>query len=450
MSDREPGAVLNAATVPFDRESVRQIVERQGFDVRRASIREMNKLVNTIESELGTSFIRMEFGVPGLPTSAVALEAEIEALRERHIGHVYAQFEGVPELKEQAARFVRLYLGLDVPAESCVPTVGAMEGCFASLALATRRHRNRRRVLFLEPGFPVNKLQTRFLEAPTAHIDFYDHRGEKLLEAVEKRAAEGDLCAILWSSPNNPSWIVLQESELEGLGKICDRYDLIAIEDLAYFGMDLRQDYLTPGQPPYQPTVLRYTDRGICIISSSKMFSYAGQRIALAILPPGLMELESPDLEERLGSSNVGHAFRHGVLYPLTASVPQSPQYGLLALLKAVNDGDRSLFAPAVEYARRAGLMKKLFLDNGFHLVYDHDLGQPLADGFYFTVAHADFDDGADLLYELLHYGISAITLETTGSQRVEGLRACVSLVGDEQLDTLAERLEKFAEHRRS
>ncbi len=296
----------------------------------------------------------------------------------------------------------------------------------------------------------MNKLQLPLLGLKSAQIDFYDHRGKELLRAVEERARRGDLCAILWSSPNNPSWIVLQESELEGLGKICDRYDLIAIEDLAYFGMDLRQDYFTPGQPPYQPTVLRYTDRGICIISSSKIFSYAGQRIALAIPPPGLMELESPELEERLGSSNVGHAFRHGVLYPLTASVPESPQYGLLALLKAVNDGDRSLFAPAVEYARRAGLMKKLFLDNGFHLVYDHDLGQPLADGFYFTVAHADFDDGAELLYELLHYGISAITLEMAGSQRVEGLRACVSLVGDEQLDALAQRLEKFREHHSS
>jgi aspartate/methionine/tyrosine aminotransferase len=450
MTDREAGAVLNAVNVPLEREAVRKIVERQGIDIRRASIREMNQLVNAIEDQLGTSFIRMEFGIPGLPTSPVALEGERKALCERGVGHVYAPFEGVPELKAEAARFVRLYLGLDIPAESCVPTVGAMEGCFATLALATRRHRDRRTVLFLEPGFPVNKLQARFLGAPTAHIDFYDHRGDKLIEAVEQRAARGDLCAILWSSPNNPSWIILQESELRGLAEICDRHDLIAIEDLAYFGMDVRQDYFNPGQPPYQPTVLRYTDRAVCIISSSKIFSYAGQRIALAILPPGLMNMESPDLVEHLGSSNVGHAFRHGVLYPLTASVPQSPQYGLLALLEAVNDGDRSLFAPAAEYARRAGIMKQLFLDAGFHLVYDHDLGEPLADGFYFTIAHPDFNDGGDLLYELLHYGISAITLETAGSQRIEGLRACVSLVGDEQFELLAGRLRKFSEDRPS
>jgi aspartate/methionine/tyrosine aminotransferase len=446
MNERKAGAATREATVPYDREAIRRVLERQRFDVRRPSIRQLNNLVNSIEAELGVRFVRMEFGIPGLPLSPVAIEAEAEALRTLAVGSTYAPFEGVPALKEEAARFARLYLGIDVPATSCIPTVGAMEGCFASLAVATRRHRDRRTVLFLEPGFPVNKLQTRFLGVPTAHIDLYDHRGEKLLRAVEQRAARGDLCAILWSSPNNPTWVVLEESELEGLGRICDRHDLIGIEDLAYFGMDVRHDYFTPGEPPYQPTVLRYTERAITILSSSKIFSYAGQRIALLIVPPGLMELESPDLVEHLGASRVGAALLHGVLYPLTASVPQSPQYGLLALLRAVNAGDRSLFAAAAVYARRAALMKRAFLDNGFRLVYDRDLDRPLSDGFYFTVAYPGFEHGADLLHELLHYGISAITLETAGSIKVEGLRACVSLVGDEQLEALSSRLAKFRE----
>ena len=116
--------------------------------------------------------------------------------------------------------------------------------------------------------------------------------------------------------------------------------------------------------------------------------------------------------------------------------------------MRAANAGDSGLFAPAREYAKRAKSMKKLFLDNGFHLVYDNDLGEPLADGFYFTVAYPGFDHGADLLEEMLHYGISAITLETTGSCRVEGLRACVSLVPEDRFGALEERLRQFhADH---
>jgi aspartate/methionine/tyrosine aminotransferase len=374
----------------------------------------------------------------------LAIDAEVEALRERQVGHVYAPFEGVPALKEEASKFVKLYMGLDVPPTCCVPTLGAMEGCFAGLAVAGGMDPKRRKVLCLEPGFPVNKLQIRFLGLERESIDFYDHRGDRLLQAVEDLVKQGDICAILWSSPNNPTWVVLKESELEGLGKICDKYDVVAIEDLAYFGMDIREDYSRPGQPPYQPTILRYTKHGICLISSSKMFSYAGQRIALAVISPELMEMEHPGLVKQFGTKHVGHAFVHGVLYPVAACAPESPQYGLLALLKAANAGNDALFEPAREYARRAHVMKQLFQKNGFTLVYDNDLGEPLADGFYFTIAYPGFENGSDLLLELLHYGISAITLETTGSCRTEGLRACVSLISETDFPTLEERLRQF------
>jgi aspartate/methionine/tyrosine aminotransferase len=440
--------VAQDRTVPFDPDLIRGIVSNQKFDVRTASIREMNNIVNAIERELDVPFIRMEFGIPGLPVNPIAIKAETAALEERQVGHVYAPFEGVPALKEEASRFVKLFMGLDIPASCCIPTVGAMEGCFASFALASGLKEGRSSVLCLEPGFPVNKLQMRFLGIESVSLDFYDHRGDKLIEAIRRLADGGELCAIQWSSPNNPSWIVLKESELEGIGRICDEYELIAIEDLAYFGMDVRQDYFEPGKPPYQPTILRYTNRGISIISSSKVFSYAGQRIALTVISPELMGLEAPALVERFGTSNIGHALLHGVLYPIAACVPESPQYGLLALLQAANDGDRTLFEPALEYARRAGVAKKLFLESGFRLVYDNDLGEPLADGFYFTISYPGYENGADLLLELLHYGISAITLETTGSCRTEGIRACVSLIKDDQFESLAHRLAKFhADH---
>jgi aspartate/methionine/tyrosine aminotransferase len=386
----------------------------------------------------------MEFGIPGLPVHSIAVDAEIEALRDRKVGHVYAPFEGLPALKEEAARFVKLFMDIDVRPQCCIPVVGAMEGCFAALALAGRMRRGARTLLCLEPGFPVNKLQLRFLGLRREAIDFYDHRGEDLIRAVRQRAEKGDLCGVLWSSPNNPSWVSLKESELEGLGRVCDEFGLIAIEDLAYFGMDVREDYYEPGRPPYQPTVLRYSQRGICLVSSSKIFSYAGQRIAIAVVSPGLFDAEVPDLVENYGTPQVGHALVHGILYPIAACVPESPQYGLLALMRAANGGNREIFEPARVYARRAATMKRLFLDNGFRLVYDNDLGQPLADGFYFTIAYPGFEDGSDLLHELLHYGISAITLETTGSCRKEGLRACVSLVGEDQFVALEDRLRKF------
>jgi len=47
-------------------------------------------------------------------------------------------------------------------------------------------------------------------------------------------------------------------------------------------------------------------------------------------------------------------------------------------------------------------------------------------------------------LEELLYYGISAIALTTTGSDRHEGLRACVSQIQENQMKDLEYRLKAF------
>jgi len=146
-------------TLPLNDDVLQRIIDRQGVDVRTASIREMNALVNAIESECKVRFVRMEFGIPGLPVDPLAIAAEHEALTKMNVGHVYAPFTGIPELKAEASRFAKLFMDLDLPPNCCVPTVGAMEGCFASILLAARMRGEAKSLICLDPGFPVNRLQ---------------------------------------------------------------------------------------------------------------------------------------------------------------------------------------------------------------------------------------------------------------------------------------------------
>ena len=88
--------------------------------------------------------------------------------------------------------------------------------------------------------------------------------------------------------------------------------------------------------------------------------------------------------------------------------------------------------------------MKDLFLENGFHVVYEKDGDEPIADGFYFTIGYQGMT-GGELLQNLLYFGISAITLRNTGSEK-EGLRACVSHVKRDQFGDLESRLKLFNE----
>jgi aspartate/methionine/tyrosine aminotransferase len=434
---------MSDPALPFPRKIVEEVVAEYGVSPGRASIREMNRVVNTIETRLGARFIRMEFGIPGLPPNPLAIEAEHEALAVRGMGGVYPPFDGVPELKDAAKDFARAFLDIQVPASCAIPTEGAMHGGFISIGVSSFRFKDRDTFLFLDPGFPVNKLQCRVWGVRTESIDLYDHRGPKLLAALEERLATGRIGGLMYSNPNNPSWVCLKEEELAGIGALCTKHRVIAVEDLAYFGMDFRKEYGNPGVPPHQPTVARYTDQWILVISSSKIFSYSGQRVAVSLISPALFEERCPDLAARFATDRLGHAFVHGGIYPTTAGVVASAQCGLAALMNAVVEGRFRFTDPLREYERRARKMKTTFLENGFRLVYDNDLGEPLADGFYFTVAYGDLS-GSQLLDELLCYGISAISLAGTGSIRGEGIRACVSLTPLDRIPELRRRLEAF------
>jgi aspartate/methionine/tyrosine aminotransferase len=48
--------------------------------------------------------------------------------------------------------------------------------------------------------------------------------------------------------------------------------------------MDFRKDLSVPGEPPFQATVANYTSNYILLLSSSKAFSYAGQRTGVMII----------------------------------------------------------------------------------------------------------------------------------------------------------------------
>lgn len=431
---------------PINSEVVRRhVLESKIRNIGRASIREIKRLINGIEKETGEKFVRMEMGVPGLPATPIGIQAEIAALQSG-VASIYPDIEGIPALKQEAARFVKLFLDIGVDAANCIPTVGSMQGGFASFLTFSKIHKEKDTTLFIDPGFPVHHQQHRVLGQKFESFDVYDYRGEKLREKLESYFVKGNIHSVLYSNPNNPSWICFTEKELRIIGELATKYEVIIIEDLAYFAMDFRKDYSKPGVPPFQPTVAKYTDNYVMLISSSKAFSYAGQRIGLMIVSNKLFNMKAPDLLDFYTTDIVGRALIYGTVYALSAGTSHSTQYALAAMLKAVNDGTFDFVAVVREYGEKAKIMKKLFTDNGFSIVYDKDEDDPIADGFYFTFSYPGFT-GDELLEELLYYGISAIALSITGSMRTEGIRACVSLVNRNQFPALEERLKKFREN---
>ena len=425
---------------PIKKEIVDGLVQELGIkDFAKATIREVKQVAAKAEKASGVEFIKMEMGIPGLPAAQVGVDAQIKALQDG-IAHSYPDIQGAPILKQEASRFVKAFIGLDVAPECCVPVCGSMQGTFASFLTCSQANRQKDTVLFIDPGFPVQKMQLQVQGVKYETFDVYDYRGEKLAPKLESYLSKGNICAIVYSNPNNPAWICLNESELKAIGELATKYDTIVMEDLAYFAMDFRKDLSVPFQEPYQPSVGRYTDNYILLISGSKAFSYAGERIGVTCISNKLFHRHYPDLAERYEGLPFGLVFSTRMLYALSSGTSHSAQFALAAMLKAANDGTYNFRNEVKVYGDRARKLKDIFCRYGFHIVYDKDLDEPVADGFYFTIGYKGMSS-AQLALELMYYGVSAICLITTGSHQ-EGLRVCTSFIEDHQYAQLEERMK--------
>lgn len=429
----------------FSDELLREACEEMHVaDVEHATIGEVLLVAQYLEQKTGIPFIRMDQGSPGLPVNKYGVEAEKRAL-DRGVGSQYPAAAGITELKNAASEFVKAFINIDISARACIPTTGSVAASFAAFIACTQRIPGKDKVLFIDPGFPIQKSQLRVLGIEWKEFDVYSFRGEAIRGKLEEEMADGTVAAIVYSNPNNPAWTCLEEDELRIIGELATKYDAVVCEDLAYFCMDYRRDLSHPYEPPYVPTVARYTDNYILMLSSSKIFSYAGQRAALACISDVLFDRHFPALAERYHDAGVfGPTFTASILYMITSGCTASTQYGYAEMLRLSCEGKINFVEDTREYERRANRMKKIFTDNGFHIVYDHDVTQAVGDGFFFTVGYGNMT-GGKLLKELLSYGVSSINLSTTGSMR-EGVRACVSRMRDELYPVMEERMKAFNE----
>lgn len=431
--------------LPLSDEQLTGIISRLDIpSLTEATIRQVVAVTTEAEKAAGEKYMHLELGNPGLPAQQIGVEAECEALRNG-IANKYPPVMGTPALKNAASRFVKAFLDVDIPGNCIVPSVGSMQGSFSLMLLLGRRDPAKDTMLYLDPGFAPQHLQAQVLGLKQTSFDIYDYRGEALAEKLESILAQGNITGILYSNPNNPAWTNLTPDELASIGRLATKYDAIVIEDLAYMGMDFRRDCGIPFEEPYVPTIAKYTDNYVLLLSASKIFSYAGERIALVCMSPEVAQRTDPGLMPVFRMRTFADAYIFGVVYCVSSGVTHSVQCAMAAMLEAAADGRINFVHDCEEYRRRCARARQLFTDARFKVVYADDAGTPVSDGFFFTATYGDMDSES-LQRALMRHGISTISLPGTGSTR-HGLRICVSkLADDKDFDTLAERLRAFTD----
>ena len=116
--------------LPISKENLKNAMAAQGVtDMCRATIRQCVNVAKTLEKTTGEPFVHLELGIPGLDACKVGVEAQLRAI-ESGVASVYPPAAGIPDLKENGAKFVKAYTGIDLNPRCVIPTVGAMQACY--------------------------------------------------------------------------------------------------------------------------------------------------------------------------------------------------------------------------------------------------------------------------------------------------------------------------------
>ena len=222
----------------------------------------------------GEDVIILSIGDPDINAPDAVIERAVERLRggDTH----YTPSKGRNPLREAIAAAHGERTGQPVKAENAIFLSGTQNALFvASMCLAGPGDE----VITFDPLYPtytatIEVSGARLVRAPTGPGLRPDLRALESLVTPRTRA-------LFWATPNNPSGVILSESELAAIGDIARRHDLWIVSDEVYAG--LAPGGKVPSLGPKMP------ERVVTIGSLSKSHSMPGFRAGWLIGPRELV-----------------------------------------------------------------------------------------------------------------------------------------------------------------
>ena len=170
----------------FSDELVSQVAEELKItNLGEATIGEVLLMAVTLEKKTGLPFIRMDQGSPGLESNRIGRQAEKDAL-DRGVASQYPAAAGIPELKEAASRFIKAFMNIDISPAACIPTTGSVAASFGSFIVSSQLDEKKNTILFIDPGFPIQKYQLRIIGVDYKQFDIHDYRSRTEVRRVGK------------------------------------------------------------------------------------------------------------------------------------------------------------------------------------------------------------------------------------------------------------------------
>src|SRR3984957_6564170 len=226
--------------------------------------------------ERGEDVILLSVGDPDLHTPAPVLERAIERLRagDTH----YTPATGRQHLREAIAAAPCARNGQPVTADNVVFLAGAQNALFVtSMCIAGPGDE----VIALEPLYPSYPATLEVSGARMVRVAAPASNGFRIDLAALETAITPQTRGIFFATPNNPSGMILSESDLAAIGDLARRHSLWVVADEVYAG-------LAPGgRVPSLAAAM--PDQVVTISSLSKSHAMPGWRSGWMVGPRQLV-----------------------------------------------------------------------------------------------------------------------------------------------------------------
>ena len=277
--------------------------------------------------------ISLSVGEPDFPTPWLMREEAFYHLEQGHTS--YTGNAGLPELRQEIAKYLERYNCYYNPLKEILITVGASEGVDATLRSILNPGDE---IIVCEPCYvnyaPLAALTgAKIIEVDTSSSGF--HPTAALIEGVITPKTK----AVMICSPNNPTGTMIPRDELEKIAKVVVSNKIWCISDeiyceLVYDGAEHVSIASMPGMKDY----------AIILNGFSKSFAMTGWRIGYVAAPEDLIKIMT-----KLHGHNA-------------ICAPIMSQY---AAIEGLKNGWSEVEKMRVSYQQRRNLMYKAFCDMG-------------------------------------------------------------------------------------
>ena len=227
----------------------------------------------------GREIIHLEIGEPDYDTPLHIRDAAAAAL---HAGEThYCPSAGIPEFREEAARYLARSRGVAIDSANVLVGTGAKPFLFFTI-LATCNPGDE--VVYPDPGFPIYESAIRWAGATPVPLPLLEERDFAFdLADLESRLGPRTKLVIL-NSPQNPTGGALSPQETERAAALLAESTAWVLSDEVYSQMVYDGEFASVASHP------GLLERTVLLDGFSKTYAMTGWRCGFAAVPEALVD----------------------------------------------------------------------------------------------------------------------------------------------------------------